>query len=191
MTTTTTLLQAVIAVLQWGSADLASVFSQFGINTREGMVMTRVVIWTRSHDTKPYVKKDVKGRLLVAQKYWAQISWGIEGSKLRVLPGVIQINVLRARGKKGGWLINVHKQTPLLSQKTMKFVFCNKWEGYWASDELLKAGLMVRMDKGVRRSKGKPRPGSAARIEEFVSIRQKTDILNNIKRLKKESKKSR
>jgi hypothetical protein len=191
MNTTTTLLQAVIAVLQWGNVDLASVFSQFGINTREGMVMTRVVTWIRSYKTGPYVKKDIKGRLLVAQKYWTQISWGIEGSKLRVFPGIIQINVLKARGKKGGWLINIHKQTPLLSQKTMKFVFCNRWEGYWASDELLKAGLMVRMDKGIRRSRNKPRPGSAARIEKFVSIRQKRDILNNIKLLKKESKKSR
>lgn len=184
METTTTLLQAVIAVLQWGSADFASVFSQFGINTREGLVMTRVVTWTRSHNTEPYVKKDVKGRLLVAQKYMATISWGIEGSKLRVFPGIIQVNVLKARGKRGGWLIRVHKQTPLLSQKTLKFVFSNKWEGYWASEAMMESGLMVRMDKGLKKKSWLPNPGKPALISDFVGRSIDRDVYRNVQLLK-------
>lgn len=184
MTTTTTLLQAVIAVLQWGSADLASALRQFGINTREGMVMTRVVTWTRSYDTKPYVKKDVKGRLLVAQKYMTPISWGIEGSKLMIIPGIIQVNVLKARGKRGGWLIRVHKQTPLLSQKTLKFVFSNKWEGYWASEAMMENGLMVRMDKGHKKKSWLPNPGKPALISDFVGRSISRDVYDNVQLLK-------
>jgi hypothetical protein len=197
MQTTTTLLQAVIAVLQWGGADLASAFRQFGVNTRDGLVMTRVITWTRSNDTKPYVKKDVKGRLLVAQKYMTPISWGIEGSKLKIFPGIIQINVLKARGKRGGWLIGVHRQTPVLSQKTMKFVFCCRWDNYWASDAMLEKSLMVRMDKGAKIPKfrkGKKRKlkqGQARMIEDILSIRHERDILSNIRLLKKELKKNR
>jgi len=188
MTTTTTLLQAVIAVLQWGSADFASVFSQFGINTREGLVMARVVTWTRSYDTKPYVKKDVKGRLLVAQKYMTPISWGIEGSKLMIIPGIIQVNVLKARGKRGGWLIRVHKQTPLLSQKTLKFVFSNKWEGYWASEAMMESGLMVRMDKGLKKKSWLPNPGKPALISDFVGRPISRDVYDNVQLLKKMEK---
>lgn len=178
MTTTTTLLQAVIAVLQWGSTDLASALRQFGINTREGMVMTRVITWTRSHNTDPYVKKDVKGRLLVAQKYRMDISWGFEGSKLKVIPGIIQVNVLKSRSKRGGWLIRVHKQTPVLSQKTLKFVFCNHWEGYWASDEMISAHLVAKAKNG--------KLSTAAVMDNVFGRRLTKDIINNISLLEDE-----
>lgn len=191
MDTTTTLLQAVIAVLQWGSTDLASALRQFGINTREGMVMTRVITWTRSHNTEPYVKKDVKGRLLVAQKYMTPISWGIEGSKLKIIPGIIQVNVLKARGKRGGWLIRVHKQFPVLSQKTLKFVFCNKWEGYWASEVMMEKGLMVRMDKGHKKKPWLPTPGKPGFIGDFVGFSISKDIYGNIQLLKDQENNSR
>lgn len=152
--------------------------------------MARVITWTRSYSTDPYVKKDIKGRLLVAQKYATQISWGIEGSKLKMIPGIIQVNVLKARGKRGGWLIRVHKQTPVLSQKTLKFVFCNRWDGYWASDAMIQKGLMVRMDKGLKKIKGKPNPGKAAFVSDFVGLRISRDVFSNVELLKEEENKN-
>jgi hypothetical protein len=173
-----TLLQAVIAVLQKGGVDLESALFQFGINTREGMVSWNVITWTRSYDTEPYVKKDKKGRLLVAQKYCRNIRWELQRSKIKATPGIIQVNVLKSQSKRGGWLIRVHKQTPVFSERTMKFVFCNYWEGYWASEQMLANHLVSKAKNG--------KLSSAVLMSHAFGPRTEMDIVNNISFLKEE-----
>jgi hypothetical protein len=173
-----TLLQAVLAVLRNGGVDLESALFQFGINTREGMVSWNVITWTRSYDTEPYVKKDKKGRLLVAQKYCRNIRWELQRSKIKATPGIIQVNVLKSQSKRGGWLIRVHKQTPVFSERTMKFVFCNYWEGYWASEQMLANHLVSKAKNG--------KLSSAVLMSHAFGPRIEMDIVNNISFLKEE-----
>lgn len=170
--TISTLLQAVLAVLQNGGVDLESALFQFGINTREGMVSWNVITWTRSYNTEPYVKKDKKGRLLVAQKYCRNIRWELQRSKIKATPGIIQVNVLKSQSKRGGWLIRVHKQMPVFSERTMKFVFCNYWDGYWASDQMLANRLVSKATNG--------KLSSAVLMSKAFGSQIELDIINNI-----------
>lgn len=144
--------QAVIAVMMYTASDLWEALMKLGIDTRNNITIPlweekhgcQTVRWNRGEDTAAYMKADKKGRIFVAQKFSAQIGWGISSKKkMIIIPGIIQLNVLKSNSKRGGWLIRTHVQTPVLA-RTLKFQFHGKWVGYWASDAMLEAGLMVR-----------------------------------------------
>ena len=173
--------QAVIAVMMYTASDLWETLIKLGIDTRNTISIPlweekygcQTLRWNRGEDTAAYMKADKKGRIFVAQKFAAQIGWGVSSKKkMIVIPGIIQLNVLKSNSKRGGWLIRTHVQTPVLA-RTSKFQFHGKWVGYWASDAMLEAGLMV---KASNHKFGKP-----MRISDVIS---EQTVRNNINQLK-------
>ena len=66
---------------------------------------------------------------------------------------VIGLTVSRAKGKKGGWCVNLHNQKVVLSETHNKFVFCNYWTHYWFSEQMFCSGLWASMDKKAKAEK--------------------------------------
>lgn len=168
-----TIVQAIYSILMYNNGTMEEAFATFAINFRNGDVCGNFVTWVRGEHTSPYMKADKKGRIFVAQKFMTDITWGISPfGKLFIQPGIIQLNVLKSNSKRGGWLIRTHVQTPILA-RTKKFQFHNKWVGYWASDAMLEAGLMV---KASDHKFGKPI---------FIKdVLDKDIVMNNINMLK-------
>lgn len=146
---TLTILQAILGVILHNNKTVEEAFAFFNVNTREGVISLgsniQKIMWVRGEETRPYYKLDKKGRLFVARKLMDICSWGINSNsgKLVIKPVIIQMNVLKSNSKRGGWLIRLHVQTPILA-RTKKFQFHGKWVGYWASDAMLEAGLMAK-----------------------------------------------
>lgn len=175
----TTILQLIISVIMQDKT-LDEAFAFFNINTRNGFVLMDVrnvqkIQWIRGENTDRYYRTDKKGRLFVARKFEDVSFWQInplKNYKLSIKPAIIQMNVLRASGKRGGYLIRLHMQTPLLS-KTGKFQFQGKWVGYWASEQMLEAGLWT---KSVRGKFGKP--SYINDTVPFMAVKDSVDMLN-------------
>lgn len=157
---------------------LESTLQLLGIDTRNAEINRSTLTWIRDNHLKesmlPRVKVDAKKRTFVAWNYIGRISWmptrEIEMKEIghikqlaamseqvvdlnqkfcpEIKSDIIQMNVLRARGKRGGWLIRIHKQKPVLSSKVNKFVFSGNWVGYWASDKMWEKGLVAKAVKG-------------------------------------------
>jgi hypothetical protein len=157
--------------------NLENTLRLLGINTRDAEIDRSTLTWIRDNHVKEFdshVKVDAKKRTFVAWNYIASISWmptrEIETKDIgyikqmatisdrvfdlnekfrpKVTSGIIQMNVLRAKGKRGGWLIRIHKQKPVLSSRTNQFVFSGNWVGYWASDKMWEKGLVAKAVKG-------------------------------------------
>lgn len=152
---TITILQALIGVILHNNQSMEKAFAFFAVNTREGFTSyssgVHKIQWIRGEETAPYYRIDKKGRLFVARKFMDFSSWSIDTNRsknqLRVKPATIQMNVLRASGKRGGYLIRLHVQTPILA-KTKKFQFHGKWVGYWASETMLESGIWTKSSNG-------------------------------------------
>lgn len=150
-----TILQAIFAVILHNNKSMEEAFAFFGINTREGFITyyrgVHKIEWFRGEDKPAQYRIDKKGRLFVAVKFAGYSSWAIDTKRaknnLRISPAMIQMNVLRASGKRGGYLIRLHMQTPILA-KTKKFQFHGKWVGYWASEKMLENGLWTKSSNG-------------------------------------------
>lgn len=170
--------------------SLENFFVKMGIDIRGAEINYSSLLWQRGDHARgnfnPTFKKDVKGRLLVAQNYVGFLEWKANTNtedldfykrfKPKSKSGIIQVNVLRSNSKRGGWLIRVHKQTPVLSQKARKFTFSNAWEGYWATDNMLSGALVAKAKNG--------KFGSAQFMNDLGLPYE--DILNNINLLKSE-----
>lgn len=152
---TPTILQAIISVILHNSHNMEEAFAFFSVNTREGFISyyrgIHKIEWFRGEDKPAEFRIDKKGRLFVAVKLSGTSSWSIDTKRkknqLRVNPAIIQMNVLRASGKRGGYLIRFHVQTPILA-RTKKFQFHGKWVGYWASEKMLENGLWTKSSNG-------------------------------------------
>lgn len=150
-----TIMQALLGVLLHNNQSMEEAFAFFAVNTRSGLISSwggvHKIEWIRGENTEAYFRIDKKGRLFVAKKFMNVSSWSIETNRLknqlRVKPAMIQMNVLRASGKRGGYLIRLHVQTPILA-KTKKFQFHGKWVGYWASEAMLQSGLWTKSSNG-------------------------------------------
>lgn len=158
METIVTIMQVFMALQQSG-IDIKSVLENLGVDTREGICYYTswgTLRWNKGMNTDPYTKVDIKGRLFAAQKFEGIVEWGVSRGtwvkdelvpKQLITSAVIQINVLKARGKRGGWIIGIHNIFPILA-KNGKIRFCCKWENYWASESMLTAGLIAMSKKG-------------------------------------------
>ena len=150
-----TIMQAILAIVLHNNQSMEQAFAFFAVNTRGGLVYqkgtTHIIQWTRGENTDHYYRIDKKGRLFVARKFQNVCSWAIDTNKvknnLHIKPAMIQMNVLRASGKRGGYLIRLHIQTPVLA-RTKKFQFHGKWVGYWASETMLENGLWTKSSNG-------------------------------------------
>ena len=150
-----TIMQALLGVLLHNNQSMEEAFAFFAVNTRSGLISSwggvHKIEWIRGENTEAYFRIDKKGRLFVARKFMNVSSWSIDTNRfknqLRVKPAMIQMNVLRASGKRGGYLIRLHVQTPILA-KTKKFQFHGKWVGYWASETMLQNGLWTKSSNG-------------------------------------------
>lgn len=159
METIVTIVQVLMALQQSG-ANIKVVLENLGVDTREGIchyTSWGTLCWTKGRNTDPYTKVDIKGRLNAAQKFEGIVEWGVarnyytEGyevnAKQHIVSAVIQLNVFKTRGKRGGWAIGIHNIFPILS-KNGKIKFCCKWDNYWASESMLTAGLIATRKKG-------------------------------------------
>lgn len=152
---TPTILQAIISVILHNSHTMEQAFAFFAVNIRDGFIThnrgVHKIEWFRGENKPAQYRIDKKGRLFVAVKYCGFSSWAIDTNRmknqLRVKPAIIQMNVLRASGKRGGYLIRFHVQTPVLA-RTKKFQFHGKWVGYWASEKMLENGLWTKSSNG-------------------------------------------
>lgn len=152
---TPTILQAIISVILHNSHNMEQAFAFFAVNIRDGLIThnrgVHKIEWFRGENKPAQYRIDKKGRLFVAVKYCGFSSWAIDTNRtknqLRVKPAIIQMNVLRASGKRGGYLIRFHVQTPVLA-RTKKFQFHGKWVGYWASEKMLENGLWTKSSNG-------------------------------------------
>jgi len=139
--------------------SILEIMQQEGVDTREGDTDGAGVriSWKRGENTASFMKADKKGRFFVGQKFASQTTWGMNykksrygkwsiNTKITTTPAVIQVNVRPAQGKRGGWLINVHNQTPYFKEN--KFVFRCRWANYWASDAMIVAGLVTKFQGG-------------------------------------------
>lgn len=119
------------------------------------------ISWNRGVETPSESKTDKKNRLFIARKFISETTWGMNytkaknkygerafrvNTKITTTPAVVQINVRRATGKRGGWFINVHEQVPFFKED--RFVFRCKWINYWASDAMIVAGLASKFQGG-------------------------------------------
>ena len=176
---TPTILQAIISVILHNSHTMEQAFAFFAVNIRDGFIThnrgVHKIEWFRGENKPAQYRIDKKGRLFVAVKYAAISSWSIDTNRtknqLRIKPAIIQMNVLRASGKRGGYLIRFHVQTPILAQ-TKKFQFHGKWIGYWASETMLNNGLWTKSSNG--------KFGKATFIKNVVSYEE---VLNAVKML--------
>lgn len=178
---TLTIMQAILAVILHNNKTMEEAFAFFAVNTRDGYCLESRegnprIYWMRGEDTTPYCKLDKKGRLFVARKFWNTCSWGInlETGKLTIKPAIIQMNVLKSNSKRGGWLIRLHVQVPVLA-RTKKFQFHGKWVGYWASDAMLEAGLMTKASNG--------KFGKAITVESVINHAVVTEQVNMLKQM--------
>lgn len=178
---TVTILQALLGVLLHNQQTMEEAFAFFAVNTRDGFVTyyngVHKIEWIRGEETNLHLKVDKKGRLFVAKKFENFCSWSIDTNRtknqLRVKPAIIQMNVLRASGKRGGYLIRFHVQTPILA-RTKKFQFHGKWIGFWTNDTMLQNNLWTRSSKG--------KFGKATFIDKFIQFNTVMDsvrMLNN------------
>lgn len=178
---TPTILQAIISVILHNSHNMEEAFAFFSVNTREGFISyyrgIHKIEWFRGEDKPAEFRIDKKGRLFVAVKLSGTSSWSIDTrrtkNQLRVNPAIIQMNVLRATGKRGGYLIRFHVQTPILA-RTKKFQFHGKWVGYWASEKMLENGLWTKSSNG--------KFGKATLIDKTISqglVMQSVKMLND------------
>lgn len=144
-----TTLVALIALLPWVKMDLWDALVFLGIDVRDGQIKNNTISWTRWKNEPLRLKTDKKGRIFAAYGRSANVSLRIKLHKQMTASksNIIQINVRKATGKRGGWLINTHVVTPVLSRNG-KFQFLGKWENYWASDQMLDAGLMSKVVRG-------------------------------------------
>lgn len=174
-------MQALLGVLLHNNQSMEEAFTFFAVNTRSGLISSRggvhKIEWIRGENTAPYFRVDKKGRLFVARKFMNVSSWSIDTNRfknqLRVKPAMIQMNVLRASGKRGGYLIRLHVQTPILA-KTKKFQFHGKWVGYWASEIMLENGLWTKSSNG--------KFGKATLIKDVIdynTVLESINMLNN------------
>jgi hypothetical protein len=176
-----TILQAILAVVLHNNQSMEEAFAFFAVNTRDGFTYqngsVHKIDWIRGENTAPYYRIDKKGRLFVARKFENISSWAIDTNKvknnLRVKPAMIQMNVLRASGKRGGYLIRLHVQTPILA-RTKKFQFHGKWVGYWASETMLQSGIWTKSANG--------KFGKATLINDVISyetVMKSVEMLNH------------
>lgn len=140
---------ALIALLPWVKMDLWDALSFLGIDLRDGQIKKNTISWTRWKNEPLRLKTDKKGRIFAAYGRSATVSLRIKLHMQTTASrsNVIQINVRKATGKRGGWLINTHVVTPVLSRNG-KFQFLGKWENYWASEQMLDAGLVSKVVRG-------------------------------------------
>lgn len=143
------ILVAVKAVMKRWKKSLRAELERRGFDTRDGQWDNGYSIsWIRGLNTNPTVKVNKKGRLFVAQKFSKMVTFTIDPSNsVLIINAVLQINVTKASGKRGGWLIHLYKQTPVMSNLN-KFVFSGVWHTYWATDEMLRAGMVCRAIRG-------------------------------------------
>lgn len=143
------ILVAVKAVMKRWKKSLRAELERREFDTRDGQWDNDYSIsWIRGLDTNPTVKVNKKGHLFVAQKFSKMVTFTIDPSNcVLIINAVLQINVTKANGKRGGWLIHLYKQTPVMSNLN-KFVFSGVWHTYWATDEMLRAGMVCRAIRG-------------------------------------------
>jgi len=167
--------------------SILEIMQQEDVDTREGETDGAGVriSWKRGENTASFMKADKKGRLFVGQKFASQTTWGMNykksrygkwsvNTKITTTPAVIQVNVRPAQGKRGGWLINVHNQTPYFKEN--KFVFRCHWANYWASDAMIVAGLVAKFQGG--------KSGKSMFLGEVLGDDQRaTMVLDNIQSL--------
>lgn len=129
--------------------NLEMTLKVFGIDVRNGKFKNNWITWSR-HLARPIELRVSKTKRIYASAgYDAEVSWMMSTKKNRIFNKgqVIGMTVFRAKGKKGGWCVNVHNQKVVLSETHKKFVFCNYWTHYWFSEQMFEAGLWAPMDK--------------------------------------------
>jgi hypothetical protein len=126
--------------------------------------------WDRNHGRTLEIRTAKNGRVYASQGYDVTVTWSIRNGKPFNKNQIIGATMSRAKGKKGGWYISLHLQKAVFSQKHNKFVFCNRWTHYWASDQMIKSRLWACMDK-----KSKAELVSPDQIVKFVE--QAKDLL--------------
>jgi hypothetical protein len=151
-----TIIQMIIAIISGYAGDvnkgLTDALNFLEIDCRGGEFYhghnSQGIEWIRGEKVDPQLKIDKKGRLFVAEKVFTTVRWGIRyNGTCFSAPGIIQFNVLKSNSKRGGFLIRFHVQTPVLA-KDGKFRFQGKWVGYWATEAMLKNGLMAKASNG-------------------------------------------
>lgn len=109
-----------------------------------------VLVWNKARlQREAEIRQSKTGRVYVSAGFGAYPKWIIPSKKKTKVFNkgvVIGATMSEAKGKKGGWYICLHKQKVVLSEPFAKFVFCNYWRHYWASDQMLEAGLWTCLD---------------------------------------------
>lgn len=129
--------------------NLEATLKTLGVNTRGGEFNERRITWNR-HLARPMTIRTSKTkRVYVSVGYDTKVSWIMSTKKNTIFNKgeIIGMTVFRAKGKKGGWCVNLHNQKVVLSQTHKKFVFCNYWTHYWFSEQMLGSSLWAPMDK--------------------------------------------
>ena len=135
------------AIKAKGSLEMT--LKALGINARNGRFSKNWITWDR-HLARPMsIRTSKTKRVYASVGYDAKVSWTISTKKNTVFNKgqVIGMTVSRAKGKKGGWCVNLHNQKVVLSEAHKKFVFCNYWTHYWFSEQMFKAGIWASVDK--------------------------------------------
>lgn len=136
-----------------GSLELT--LNALGVNTRRGYFDRNKITWHRQLARPMEIRTAKNRRVYASVGYDVEVSWFMWIKKTRIVnkSQIIGMTVSRSKGKKGGWYISLHNQKAVLSEKHRKFVFCNHWTHYWASDQMLSAGLWASMDKKSKADK--------------------------------------
>ena len=135
------------AIKAKGSLEMT--LKALGINVRNGRFSKNWITWDRYLARPMSIRTSKTKRVYVSVGYDAKVSWTMSTKKNTVFNKgqVIGMTVSRAKGKKGGWCVNLHNQKVVLSETYKKFVFCNYWTHYWFTEEMFASSLWAPMDK--------------------------------------------